>query len=58
MIERVDTPDPVVKKLMTKSSIDSVKAKRKPVMIPGIISGMITFQKAWLGVAPRSSAAS
>jgi len=50
--------EPVVKKLMTKSSMDKVKASKKPVTIPGIISGKITFHSAWAGVAPRSSAAS
>ena len=57
-IDRLDTPDPVLKKLMTKSSIDSVNANIAPVVIPGIISGMITFLIAFIGVAPKSIAAS
>ena len=30
----------------------------KPLMMPGLISGMMTLRSAWKGVAPRSSAAS
>ena len=58
VIDRVDTPDPVVKKLITKSSIDKVKANNSPVTTPGMISGRITRQKAYHGPAPKSSAAS
>jgi ABC-type spermidine/putrescine transport system permease subunit II len=42
-IDRVDIPEPVVKKLITKSSNESVNARRKPVTIPGRISGIITL---------------
>lgn len=43
---RFETPLPVLKKLMTKSSMDRVKAIKPPVTIPGMISGIITFLKA------------
>ena len=58
VIDRFATPEPVVKKLMTKSSMDRVNASSKPVMIPGMISGRITFLNAYHGVAPKSKAAS
>ena len=57
-MDRVETPLPAVKKEMTKSSKDMVKAKIVPVMMPGMISGSMTLKKACTGVAPRSSAAS
>ena len=57
-MESVETPPPVVKKEITKSSMDIVKARIAPVTIPGEISGMITLKKARSGVAPRSIAAS
>jgi len=43
VMERVDTPEPVVKKLITKSSTDRVKASSSPVITLGIISGSITL---------------
>ena len=42
-IERLVTPGPVVKKLITKSSIDIVKAISRPDIIPGFICGNIIF---------------
>ena len=44
-IERLVTPGPVVKKLITKSSIDIVKAISRPDIIPGFICGNIIFRK-------------
>ncbi len=44
IILRFETPGPVVKKLMTKSSSDRVKANIMPVMIPGRSWGNTTFQ--------------
>ena len=57
VMDRLETPPPVVKKLMTKSSMDKVKAIKNPEMMPGMISVMITFLKAYQGVAPKSRAA-
>lgn len=45
-MDRLVTPEPVVKKLMMKSSKDKVKARIKPVSTPGMISGRITRRKA------------
>ena len=58
VIERFDTPEPVVKKLTTKSSMDIVSAMMKPENTPGMMSGRITRKKPCSGVAPRSCAAS
>ena len=44
-MDRFVTPEPVLKKLITKSSIDIVKDIRKPTKIPGIIWGNITFSQ-------------
>ena len=41
-----------------KSSTDMVKAVSAPEMMPGLISGMMTFQKACIHVQPKSCAAS
>lgn len=41
-----------------KSSMDIVKAVSAPETIPGLISGMMTFQKACIQVQPKSWAAS
>ena len=49
---------PDVKFVMMKSSIESEKASRAPAMMPGRISGKVTFQNVAHGVAPRSMAAS
>jgi hypothetical protein len=46
VMDKVDTPEPVVKKLTMKSSNERVNANRNPVITPGMISGSITFQKA------------
>jgi hypothetical protein len=46
VIDRFVTPLPVVKKLITKSSRDRVRASKNPVITPGIISGIITLLKA------------
>ena len=43
---------------MTKSSMLMVKAVSAPETMPGLISGMMTFQKACIQVQPRSIAAS
>src|SRR5262245_4084655 len=48
---------PCVNWLITKSSIDNAKARRKPARIPGNRSGSVTLMKAVTGVAPRSIAA-
>ena len=58
VMESVLTPAPVVKKDMTKSSMDRVKARIAPVTTPGMISGRTTFHIAFSGGHPRSSAAS
>src|SRR2546430_17347606 len=44
-----------VKKLMMKSSSESVNAISSAPMMPGISSGNVTRLKATQGVAPRSS---
>jgi hypothetical protein len=54
----VSNPLPDVKKVMIKSSMDSVKASSAPAIIPGIIRGNFTFQKISQGLAPKSMAAS
>ena len=54
----VFTPTPAVKKVMTKSSMDSVKDIRKPAITAGRMSGRVTSRKLCQGVAPRSRAAS
>ena len=54
IVDRFVTPLPVVKKLTTKSSIESVNYSIKPLSMPGISSGSITFCNACDGVAPRS----
>ena len=41
-----------------KSSIEMVTASINPEIIPGRISGIMTFRKACPGVAPKSNAAS
>ena len=46
MMDKLVTPEPVLKKLMTKSSTDRVKAISAPVITPGMISGMITLRMA------------
>ena len=43
---KFDTPLPVLKKDITKSSTDRVKAIKAPVIMPGLISGITTFLKA------------
>src|SRR5690554_6373891 len=57
-ILKFETPCPVLKKLITKSYIDKVKAINDPVIIPGIICGIITFLNTYKGLAPKSIAAS
>jgi hypothetical protein len=49
---------PEVKKVMTKSSSDSVKASSAPAMRPGFMNGTMTFQKVCHSLAPRSREAS
>src|SRR5437867_4473898 len=58
LIGSVVEPTPAVKKLMMKSSSESVKAISSAPTMPGISSGSVTRLKAIQGVAPRSSAAS
>ena len=48
----------MVNMVTAKSSMESVKARMKPLIMPGNISGRITLRNAWKGVAPRSRAAS
>ena len=57
-VDSVFIPAPLVKCVITKSSTDIVKESRKPETIPGIISGSTTLKNAYIGVAPRSRAAS
>ena len=47
-----------MKKLITKSSIDIVKAISIPAKIPGFICGSTIFLRVYKGVAPKSKAAS
>lgn len=42
-MDKLLTPIPVVKKLITKSSIDKVNDISSPEIIPGFITGKITF---------------
>jgi hypothetical protein len=55
---RVLDPTPATKNVMTKSSNESVKARSAPAMTPGSISGSVTRRNVWIGLAPRSWAAS
>ena len=57
-VEIVLMPIPLVKWVMTKSSIDIVNESKNPDNIPGITSGRTTFMKALNELAPRSRAAS
>ena len=43
---KVDEPGPATKKVMTKSSSDSVTDTKKPAMMPGIDTGTITLSSA------------
>ena len=43
--------------MITKSSSESTNASRKPATTPGQMSGIVTLQNAWNGVANRSCAA-
>ena len=54
----VTMPMPAMKKLVTKSSKLTVKAKRAPLMSAGRARGKVIFRKACHSVAPRSMAAS
>src|SRR5256712_14214152 len=53
LIGSVVEPTPAVKKLMMKSSSESVNAISSAPMMPGISSGNVTRLKATQGVAPR-----
>lgn len=55
---RVSKPRPEVKKVIIKSSMDSVNASSAAAMMPGSIKGNFTFQKIAAGLAPKSMAAS
>lgn len=58
-VDNVSSPMvPLVKNVTAKSSSDMVKARKKPLIIPGLSCGIRTLKSAWEGVAPRSSAAS
>ncbi len=50
-VGRVSTPAPLTKLVMMKSSKEMMKASRKPLMMPGIMSGMRTRQNAFARVA-------
>jgi hypothetical protein len=54
VMESVDTPEPVVKKLITKSSMDSVKARSSPVMMPWHNLWDNHLPQGPAGVQPRS----
>ncbi len=47
-----------MKFVITKSSIERLKASSAAAMMPGRISGKVTFQNVTISVAPRSIAAS
>lgn len=49
---------PAVKLEINRSSMLKTKASRQPDTMAGASWGMSTFSRAWVGVAPRSSAAS
>ena len=49
---------PAVKLVMTKSSIDRLNASSAAAMMPGRMSGKVTFQNVVHSFAPRSIAAS
>ena len=51
-------PAPLVKYVTEKSSSDIVIAIKKPEKTPGRIWGQTILKNAYMGVAPRSSAAS
>ncbi len=57
-IGRVVPPGPVVKKVITKSSKERVKANNAPPKMPGIIKGNVILLKVIHSSAPRSCAAS
>ena len=54
----VVAPGPVLKLAMTRSSSDSVKARRNPARTDGAMSGSVTLKNVRSGGAPRSIAAS
>ena len=47
-----------MKRTVMKSPITSVTTKMVPIMIPGLVSGMITLVSVWKPEAPLSYAAS
>jgi hypothetical protein len=49
---------PVTKKLVITSSIESVNERSAPATTPGIINGSVIYIKVFIGLAPRSIAAS
>ena len=51
-------PIPIVKNVMTKSSMERASANRAAPIIDGAIAGKVTVTKAVIGVAPRSLALS
>jgi len=54
LIDKVEIPAPVVKKLMIKSSSERVNDIIIPLIMPGFISGNIILKNVWVGVAPKS----
>ena len=54
----VDWLAPASMLLMTTSSKDSVKDRKAADVIPGIILGIVTRQKVWNRLAPKSIEAS
>ena len=55
---RVWDSGPAVKKLITKSSSESVKASMPPAIMPGMSSGSMTLRRRYQLLAKRSRAAS
>ena len=57
-IGKVLESGPAIKLVITRSSIDMVKPKRKAAISDGISAGKITAKKTLIGPAPKSIAAS
>ena len=58
LIGKVDSLGPLIKILITTSSMDMAKASNEPDATAGMISGNVMSKKALMEVAPRSRAAS
>ena len=50
--------DPDMNRTVMKSPITSVTTKIVPIMMPGLVSGRITWRRVWNPLAPLSRAAS